>query len=129
MQKKQRWHLDEVGHHVQDMQEKKKAYKYHFNPDWVKEWPAIIAKTHKGVTDAFCRVCRCDFSVSSGESKTCSVTSLLVTCRCQSCHTAMRIRTVCSRWSTKSAQSGFGARHGRHPSFCEGEFACGFAAI
>ena len=23
---------------------KKKAYKSHFNPDWVQEWPAIIAK-------------------------------------------------------------------------------------
>ena len=60
---------------------KKKAYKAHFNPDWVKEWPAIIAKSHKGDTDALCRFCRCDFSVSSGESKTFSVTSLIVT-RC-----------------------------------------------
>ncbi len=82
MQINQRWHLDEVGHYVQEMQEKKKAYKAHFNPDWVKEWPAIIAKSHKGDTDAFCRLCRCDFSVSSNESKMCSVTSLIVT----SCH-------------------------------------------
>ena len=59
----------------------KKAYKAHFNPDWVKKWPAIIAKSHKGDTDSFCRLCYCDFSVSSGESKTCSVTSLIVT-RC-----------------------------------------------
>ena len=58
---------------------KKKAYKAHFNPDLVKEWPEIIAKSHKGDTDAFCRLCRCDFSVSSGESKTCSVTCLIVT--------------------------------------------------
>ena len=58
---------------------KKKAYKAHFNPDLVKEWPAIIAKSHKGDTCAFCRLCRCDYSVSSGESKTCSVTSLIVT--------------------------------------------------
>ena len=73
--KKQRWHLDEVGHHVQEMQEKRKRrYKAHFNPDWVKEWPALIAKSHKSL-------CRCDFSVSSGESKTYSVTSLIVT-RC-----------------------------------------------
>ena len=57
----------------------KKAYNAHFNPDWVKEWPAIIAKSHKGDTDAFCRLCRCDFSVSSGESKTCSVISQIVT--------------------------------------------------
>ena len=61
---------------------KKKAYKANFNPDWVKEWPAIIAKSHKGDMDAFCRLCRCDFSVSSSESKMCSVTSLIVT----SCH-------------------------------------------
>ena len=40
---------------------KKKAYKAHFNPDWVKEWPALIAKSHKGDTDAFCRLYRCDF--------------------------------------------------------------------
>ena len=60
---------------------KKKAYKTHFNPDWVKEWPALIAKSHKGDTDASCRLCLCDFSVSSGESKTYSVTSLIVT-RC-----------------------------------------------
>ena len=62
-----------------EMQRKKKAYKAHFNPDWVKEWPALIAKSHKGDTDAFCRLCRCDFIVSSGDSKTCSVTSLIVT--------------------------------------------------
>ena len=42
---------------VQEMQEKK-AFKAHFNPDSVKEWPAIIAKSHKGDTDAFCRLCR-----------------------------------------------------------------------
>ena len=60
---------------------KKKAYKAHFNPDWVKEWPALIAKSNKLYTDAFCRLCCCDFSVSSGESKTYSVTSLIVT-RC-----------------------------------------------
>ena len=36
---------------------KKKAYKAHFNPDCVKEWPALIAKSHKGDTDAFCRLC------------------------------------------------------------------------
>ena len=77
--KKQRWHLDEVGHHGNSR--KKKAYKAHFNRDLVKEWAAINAKSHKGDTNAFCRLCRCDFSVSSGESKTCSVTSLIVT-RC-----------------------------------------------
>ena len=60
---------------------KKKAYKAHFNPDWVKEWPALIANCQKGDTDALCRLCHCDFSVSSGESKTYSVTSLIVT-RC-----------------------------------------------
>ena len=27
------------------------------------------------------------------------------------------------------APCGFGAKHGRRPSFCECEFACGFAAI
>ena len=54
---------------------RKKAYKAHFNPDWVKEWPAIIAKSDKGDTDAFCRLCRL------GESKTCSVTYLIVTRR------------------------------------------------
>ena len=42
-------------HHVQGMQEKKNVYKAHFNPDWVKEWPALIAKGHKGDTDALCR--------------------------------------------------------------------------
>ena len=61
------------------MQEKNKAYTAHFNPDWVKEWPALIAKSHKGDTDAFCRLCRCYFSVSTDESKTYSVTSLIVT--------------------------------------------------
>ena len=66
--------LDEVGHHVQEIQEKKKACKAQFNPDWVKEWPALIAKSHKGDTDAFCRLCRCDFSVSPGESKAYSAT-------------------------------------------------------
>ena len=73
--------IDEVVHHVQEMQEKIKRTKTHFNPDWVKEWPALIATGHKGATDAFCRLCRCDFSVSSGESKTYSVTSLIVTRR------------------------------------------------
>ena len=34
---------------------RKKAYKAHFNSDLVKEWPAIIAKSHKGDTDAVCR--------------------------------------------------------------------------
>ena len=48
---------------------KMKAYKAHFNPDSVQEWPAVIAKSHEGDTDAFWRLCRCDFSVSSGESK------------------------------------------------------------
>ena len=57
---------------------KKKSYKAHFNPDWVKEWHALIAPSNKGDTYAFCR---CDVSVSSGESKTHSVTSLIVT-RC-----------------------------------------------
>ena len=60
---------------------KMKAYKAHFNPDSVQEWPAVIAKSHEGDTDAFCRLCRCDFSVSSGESKTYSDNSLIVT-RC-----------------------------------------------
>ena len=60
---------------------KKKVYEAHVNPDWLNEWPALIAKSHKGDTDAFCRLCRCDFSVSSGESKTYSVTSLIIT-RC-----------------------------------------------
>ena len=32
---------------------KKKAYKAHFNPDWVKEWLPLIAKSNKGDTDAF----------------------------------------------------------------------------
>ena len=79
--KKQQWHLTRSGSPCAGNARKKKAYKAHFNPDWVKEWPAIIVKSHKGDTDAFCRLCRCDFSVSSGESKTCSVTSLIVT-RC-----------------------------------------------
>ena len=66
--KKQGWRLDEVGCHVQEIQmPKKKSYKAHFNPDWVKEWPALIAPSNKGDTFAFCR---CDVSVSSGESKT-----------------------------------------------------------
>ena len=60
---------------------KKKVYEAHVNPDWLNEWPALTAKSHKGDTDAFCRLCRCDFSVSSGESKTYSVTSLIIT-RC-----------------------------------------------
>ena len=59
----------------------KNSYKAHFNPYWVKEWPALIAPSNKGDTYAFCRLCRCDVSVSSGESKTHSVTSLIVT-RC-----------------------------------------------
>ena len=67
-----------MGHRAGNAR-KKKAYKAHFNPDWVKEWPAQIAKNHKGDTDAFCRLCRCDFSVSSGESKTHFVNSLIVT--------------------------------------------------
>ena len=41
----------------------KKSYKAHFNPDWVMEWPALIAP-NKGDTYAFCR---CDVSVSSGD--------------------------------------------------------------
>ena len=57
---------------------KNNAYKAHFNPDWIKEWPALNAKSHKGDTYAFCRLCRCDFSISSGVSKTYSVTSLIV---------------------------------------------------
>ena len=57
---------------------KKKSYKAHFNPDCVKEWPASIAPSNKGDTCAFYR---CDVSVSSGESKTHSLTSLIVT-RC-----------------------------------------------
>ena len=32
-------------------------YKAHFNPDRVKEWPALIAKNHKRDTGAFCRLC------------------------------------------------------------------------
>ena len=32
---------------------KKECVHSHFNPDWVKEWPALIAKSHKGDTDAF----------------------------------------------------------------------------
>ena len=61
---------------------KKKSYKAHFNPDWVKEWPGLIAPSNKGDTYAFCRLCRCDVSVSSGESNTHSLTSLIVTPRC-----------------------------------------------
>ena len=68
-----------IGSHCARNARQKKAYKVHFNPDWVKEWPTVIAKSHKGDTYAFCRLCRCDFSVSSGDSKTCSVTSLIVT--------------------------------------------------
>ena len=49
MDKKQRWRC--AGN-----ARKKTAYKAHFNPDWVKEWPALIAKSHKGDTDAFCRL-------------------------------------------------------------------------
>ena len=51
--KKQGWRLDEVGRHVQEIQmqeKKKKSYKAHFNPDWVKEWPALIAPSNKGDT-------------------------------------------------------------------------------
>ena len=69
--------LDEVGHHVQEMQEKSMRTRPTLTPIWIKEWPALIAKSHKGDTDAFV-VCRYDFSVSSGVSKTYSVTSLIV---------------------------------------------------
>ena len=75
-----------MGHRVGNAR-KKKAYKAHFNPDWVKEWPALIAKSHKGDTDAFCSLCRCDFSVSSGEFKTYSVNSLIVT----RCHLSLSV--------------------------------------
>ena len=71
--KKQGWRLDEVGRHVQETQMQKKEEIVQgplFNPDWVKEWPALIASSNKGDTYAFCRLCRCDVSVSSGESKT-----------------------------------------------------------
>ena len=63
---------------MQEMQEKRMRTMPTINPAWIKEWPALIAKSHKGDTYAFCRLCRCDFSVSSGVSKTYSVTSLIV---------------------------------------------------
>ena len=40
-----------------------------------------------------------------------------------------RVFSMVNKICTCRASCGFGARHGRRPSVCEGEFACGSAAI